>query len=181
LCHELFHSEVTVHFLQIHSHGPLRQARGQEDSRHRRFVWVNIPRRLSLPLHDLSPSLTNLPESSIGFGAAEILLEAGAHVTIISSSEEKVKDSVARLGSPQVDGRVADVRDEEGITKLLLELAPLDHIVFSSVDKIIRGALADADLDEARHLFGVKFWGSVAVAKGMLCIHFQMSPEHISG
>jgi hypothetical protein len=34
------------------------------------------------------------------------------------------------------------------------------------VDKIIRGPLATADLDEAKHLFGVKFWGAVVTAKG---------------
>jgi hypothetical protein len=61
---------------------------------------------------------------------------------------------------------VGDVRDEEGFTKLLLSLAPLDHIVFSGVDLIIRGPLANADLNEAKHLFGVKFWGSVVVGKG---------------
>lgn len=103
---------------------------------------------------------------SIGYGAAEILLEAGAHVTVISSSEERVRDATKRLGSPNVEGKVGDVRDEAAFTQLLVSLAPLDHLVFSGVDKIIRGPLAEADLDEARHLFGVKFWGSIVVAKG---------------
>jgi hypothetical protein len=58
------------------------------------------------------------------------------------------------------------VRDEEAFTKLLISLAPLDHIIFSGVDVIIRGPLAEANLDEAKHLFGVKFWGSVVVGKG---------------
>ncbi|KAK5656806.1 hypothetical protein OQA88_4354 [Cercophora sp. LCS_1] len=106
--------------------------------------------------------------SGIGFGAAEILLEAGALITIISSSQAKIDDAIARL-SPKgtVTGLVGDVRDEPAFTSLLLSLAPLDHIVFSSVDKIIRGPLADADLDEARHLFGVKFWGSFVVGKAL--------------
>ena|ERR1700760_1959268 len=103
---------------------------------------------------------------SIGYGAAQILLEAGAHVTVISSSPERVDSAVKRLGSDKVKGLVGDVRDEEGFTKLLQSLAPLDHIVFSGVDLIIRGALADANLDDAKHLFGVKFWGSVVIGKG---------------
>jgi NAD(P)-dependent dehydrogenase (short-subunit alcohol dehydrogenase family) len=73
---------------------------------------------------------------------------------------------VKRLDSPNADGKAGDVRDEEGFTKLLISLAPLDHVIFSGVDKIIRGSLADADLDEAKHLFGVKFWGSVVIGKG---------------
>lgn len=40
--------------------------------------------------------------------------------------------------------------------------------MFSGVDKIIRGPLAEADLDEVRGLFGVKFWGSFVVGKGIL-------------
>ncbi len=51
--------------------------------------------------------------------------------------------------------------------ELLRSMAPVDHIVFSGVDKIIRGKLEDLDLDEAKHLFGVKFWGSVVIGKGM--------------
>jgi len=74
---------------------------------------------------------------------------------------------VSRLGGT-VQGLVGDVRDEAAFTKLLLLLAPLDHLVFSSVDKIIRGPLAEADLEEAKHFFGVKFWGSFVVGKGEL-------------
>lgn len=103
---------------------------------------------------------------SIGFGAAEALLDVGAHVIVVSSSEARVNDAVKRLDSLNVSGKVGNVRDEEAFTQLLISLAPLDHIVFSGVDVIIRGPLAEADLDEAKHLFGVKFWGSVVVGKG---------------
>ncbi|RMD40854.1 hypothetical protein DV735_g4285, partial [Chaetothyriales sp. CBS 134920] len=58
-----------------------------------------------------------------------------------------------------------DVRDEAHYTQTLLSLAPVDHIVFSAVDTIIRGKLADQDLDAAKHLFGVKFWGAVLTGK----------------
>lgn len=112
--------------------------------------------------------------NSIGFGAAEILLEAGARVVVISSSEERVQEAVKRLreslsdpDTDRVEGRVGNVRDEPATVDLLLSLAPLDHLIFSSVDKIIRGPFADADLDEAKYLFGVKFWGSIVVAKAV--------------
>lgn len=108
-----------------------------------------------------------LTPRSIGFGAAQILLDAGAIVTVISSDKSRVDDAVERLASPNVSGRAGDVRDEESFAKLLRSLAPLDHVIFSGVDKIIRGSLADADLDDAKHLFGVKFWGSVVIGKGM--------------
>jgi hypothetical protein len=68
-----------------------------------------------------------------------------------------------------VKGQIADARDEAGLVNVLLSLAPVDHIVYSGVDKIIRGKLEDLDLDEAKHLFEVKFWGAVIVGKGMKC------------
>ncbi|KAH7362130.1 oxidoreductase [Plectosphaerella cucumerina] len=105
--------------------------------------------------------------SGIGFGAAEIFLDAGAQVVVISSSEDRVKDAVKRLNNPNASGHAGDVRDEEAFTKLLTSLAPFDHIVFSGVDKIIRGSIAEADLSEAKHLFGVKFWGSVVTGKAV--------------
>ena len=51
-----------------------------------------------------------------------------------------------------------NVRDENAYTEAIRFLAPVDHLVYSGVDKIIRGAIAEADLDEAKHYFGVKFW-----------------------
>jgi len=65
-----------------------------------------------------------------------------------------------------VTGLVGDVRNENPFVEVLKSLAPVDHIVFSGVDKIIRGNLEDLNLDDAKHLFGVKFWGSVVIGKG---------------
>ncbi|KAJ4387468.1 hypothetical protein N0V93_008060 [Gnomoniopsis smithogilvyi] len=114
--------------------------------------------------------------SGIGFGCARMLLEHGAHVTVISSQQSQVNDAVDRLNIhaseinpslPPAQGHVGDLRDELAFTTLLRSLAPLDHIVFTSVDRVIRGPLADANLSDARHMFGVKFWGSVVVAKAL--------------
>lgn len=120
----------------------------------------------------------------IGFGCARTLLEHGAEITIISSQQAHVTDAVSRLNAriAEVDhslspprGLVGDLRDEAAFTALLRSLAPLDHVVFTSVDRIIRGPLALVDLSEAKCLFGVKFWGSVVVAKA-LAAHDIVAP-----
>lgn len=85
---------------------------------------------------------------------------------MISSNQDRVNSAIARLASPNVSGAVGNVREEEAFIEVLKGLAPVDHVVFSSVDKIIRGNLADLSLDDARHLFGVKFWGAVTLGKG---------------
>ncbi|KAH7391599.1 oxidoreductase [Cadophora sp. MPI-SDFR-AT-0126] len=105
--------------------------------------------------------------SGIGFGAAQAFLDAGAQVTVISSNQDRVNDAVKRLNSSNVSGVVGNVREEESFIEVLKSLAPVDHIVFSAVDIIIRGKLEDLNLDEAKHLFGVKFWGSVVIGKAV--------------
>jgi len=105
--------------------------------------------------------------SGIGFGAAQAFLDAGAIVTVVSSSQANVDSAVQRLSTPNVSGRVGNVREEGAFVEVLQSLAPIDHIVFSGVDKIIRGKLEDMDLEEAKSLFGVKFWGAVTVGKAV--------------
>lgn len=130
------------------------------------------------PPHTCSKS-ADLP-NSIGFGIAKILLEHGARIIVISSQQAHVDEAVSRLNahiSPNntnpnpsrspVTGLVGNLRDESAFTSLLIALAPLDHVVFTSIDRVIRGPLASADLNDARHLFGLKFWGSVVVAKAL--------------
>lgn len=103
----------------------------------------------------------------IGFGAAQAFIDAGSKVTVISSNHSRVDEAVKRLGSPNASGTVGNVREEESFIEVLKGLAPVDHIVFSGVDKIIRGKLEELNLDDAKFLFGVKFWGAVTIGKGL--------------
>lgn len=128
--------------------------------------------------------LTPRAPHSIGFGTARVLIEHGAHIIVISSQQSNVDSAIDRLNAhraeaepslPLVTGHVGDLHDEAAFTGLLRSLAPLDHIIFTSVDKIIRGPLAEADLSDSKYLFGVKFWGSVLVAKA-LAAHDIVSP-----
>jgi len=105
--------------------------------------------------------------SGIGFGAAQAFIDAGAIVTVISSQQANVDSAIKRLASSNASGLVGDVRDEEAFVSILQSLAPVDHIVFSGVDKIIRGALEDLNLNDAKALFGVKFWGAVTIGKAV--------------
>jgi hypothetical protein len=84
---------------------------------------------------------------------------------VLSSSKDRVEQAVKRLDNPNAHGEVVNVRDEAEVVRVLQSLAPVDHVVFSGVDKIIRGKLEDLELDDAKHLFGVKFWGAVVVGK----------------
>ena len=112
--------------------------------------------------------LQNFQPPRIGYGAAAALLSLGAHITLISSNQTNLTSALSRLNSSHAKGLVSDVRNETAYTATLLSLAPVDHIIFSAVDNIIRGPLVDASLDSAKHLFGVKFWGAVTTGKIVL-------------
>ncbi|TVY37443.1 Short-chain dehydrogenase/reductase [Lachnellula subtilissima] len=105
--------------------------------------------------------------SGIGFGAAQAFIDAGSNVVVISSNQGRVDEAVKRLNSPNASGIVGNVREEESFLEVLRGLAPVDHIVFSGVDKIIRGKLEELNLEDAKFLFGVKFWGAVTIGKGL--------------
>jgi len=107
----------------------------------------------------------------IGLGVAEAFLSSGASVSIISSTQASLNAATSLLLAEYpgsiVGGRTADVRDEDAIAAVLREFAPVDHIVYTAVDDRIRGSIGDQDINEAKGLFGVKFWGQVAVAKAI--------------
>ncbi len=75
-----------------------------------------------------------------------------------------------------MSGVVGNVREEAAFIEVLKGLSPVDHIVFSAVDIIIRGKLEDLNLDDAKHLFGVKFWGSVIIGKGTVPMITKCKP-----
>lgn len=151
-----------------------REALGKEDNRGRRDIRVCPSNCLSPHERIYEPELL-ITLHRIGYGAASAFIDAGAHVTVISSNQDRVNDAVKRLDSPNASGQVGNVRDEESFIEMLRSLAPVDHIVFSGVDKIIRGKLEELDLDDAKYLFGVKFWGAVIVGKGFHPPFFSMS------
>jgi len=109
----------------------------------------------------------------IGLGVAEAFLSYGASVHIIGYTQASLDAAIALLKSeyPEaadaVTGSTADVRDEAAITAALQALAPVDHIVYTAVDKRIRGPIGGENIEESQALFGVKFWGQVAVAKAI--------------
>ena len=102
--------------------------------------------------------------SGMGLATARAAAEAGAVVTIASSSEERIDAALAELPD-SCDGAALDVRDEAAVADLFARVGELDHVVFTAGDQPDRRALKDLPLDQARRAFDVRFWGSVAVAE----------------
>jgi len=105
--------------------------------------------------------------SGIGFAVAQRVLREGAQVVIGSSSAARVEDAVKRLG-PGASGAAVDVRDEASVAAFFKASGSFDHLVFTAGDwDALRrpGGVAELDLEAARAIFTVRFWGALAAIK----------------
>lgn len=103
--------------------------------------------------------------SGIGFAVAEAARAEGAVVTLASRDIEKLKLAAARLG--EVSYQALDITDEKAIATFFASSGGFDHIVSTAGDwgKARRGEFAEMNLDDARALFSVRFWGAAGLAK----------------
>lgn len=102
--------------------------------------------------------------SGMGLATAQAAAEAGALVTIASSSKERIDAALAELPD-SCEGVALDVRDEAAVADLFARVGELDHVVFTAGDQADRRALKQLPIEQARHMFDVRFWGAVAIAK----------------
>jgi NAD(P)-dependent dehydrogenase (short-subunit alcohol dehydrogenase family) len=102
--------------------------------------------------------------SGMGLATAHAAAAAGASVTIASSHRERLDAALAELPDT-CDGFVTDTRAEADVAALFERVGTLDHLVYTAGDALDRRPLQDLPLDEARHLFDVRFWGVIAAVK----------------
>lgn len=110
--------------------------------------------------------------SGIGFAVARACLAEGAKVTIASTNVEKLASAAQRLGG-EVETAVLDLTDEPAVARYFEHCGTFDHVASTAGDwgKARRGPFVDMDMDDARALFGVRFWGSAILAKhGAKCV-----------
>jgi NAD(P)-dependent dehydrogenase (short-subunit alcohol dehydrogenase family) len=104
--------------------------------------------------------------SGIGYAVAEGVIADGASVTVASSNAQRVEAAAARLGESAKAAQL-DATDEDAVKAFFEASGGFDHIAYTAGDwgGPRRGALADMDLEAARSVFNVRFWGALAVAK----------------
>ena len=108
--------------------------------------------------------------SGIGFAVAETAIGDGASVVVGSSQQANVDSAVGKLGQA-ASGRAVNVRDEGDVRAFFDAVGAFDHLVFTAGDwSNLRSArtLAETDLDAARGLADVRYWGAVRAIKHAL-------------
>jgi len=101
----------------------------------------------------------------IGFAIAQGAQADGARVVVASSNPANVEAATARLQG--AEGFVVNVTDEASVEEALAGLGGFDHLAFTAGDwgGARRAPLAEVDLEAARSLFGVRFWGAAVVVR----------------
>ena len=102
--------------------------------------------------------------SGIGLAVAEETASQGADVVIVSSSAERVQESIKSIGG-EARGQAVDVSDEKAVEGFFTNLGGFDHLVFTAGDSLQLNELAKTDLKQARHAFELRYWSALATVK----------------
>ena len=108
--------------------------------------------------------------SGIGFAVAEAAIGDGASVVVASSQPANVETAVRKLGQA-ASGRSVNVRDEADVEAFFAGVGAFDHLVFTAGDwgnLRTPKTLAETDLEAAKGLQDVRYWGAVRAIKHAL-------------
>jgi NAD(P)-dependent dehydrogenase (short-subunit alcohol dehydrogenase family) len=101
--------------------------------------------------------------SGIGLATAQAAAREGASVVIVSSSQARVDEAVAKL--PGAEGHAVDLTDAAAVEALFVRVGAFDHLVFTAGETLQLGSLATTDLTTARRFFDLRYWGAYLAAK----------------
>jgi NAD(P)-dependent dehydrogenase (short-subunit alcohol dehydrogenase family) len=124
---------------------------------------LSHPKGLLMDLHGQRIVLLG-GTSGIGLATAQAAAGRGAEVVVVSSRSASVDRALADLPAGS-SGRAADLTDIDRVHALFGELGDFDHLVFTAGGPLELVKLADMDTDEARQLFGLRYFSALAAVQ----------------
>jgi NAD(P)-dependent dehydrogenase (short-subunit alcohol dehydrogenase family) len=101
--------------------------------------------------------------SGIGLAVAKYSIAAGAKVTIVSRSIDRLSAAAKEMGG-EVEFSALDTGDESGIDKFFSSREPWNHVVVSAA-QTPGGPIRKLSLDDAKIAMESKFWGAYRAAR----------------
>lgn len=98
----------------------------------------------------------------IGFATARLATQAGATVTIMGRSPEKLQSARDRLG--QVHTIAMNITDEAAVHEAFAEVEQIDH-VYIAAGSFVGGKILDGSVEQFRPAIDSRLWGSVYVIR----------------
>ena len=101
--------------------------------------------------------------SGVGLATAAGFAAAGAEVTVVSRSQQKIDETLKSLGD-RAQGQVLDIRDDEQVDRFVAAAGEFDHVVVSA--GVTRTGRADTlPLADAYAAMDSKFWGAYRISR----------------
>lgn len=123
-----------------------------------------ITARMPLPQALAGQSVLIIGGSSgIGFAAAQLLVEIGAHVTLAARDSDRLASAATHLNR-QVQTVQADVSDPATLQALFAKPAQYDHI-FVTAGALAGGPIGSTDVATLRPTIDSHIWGTYEVAR----------------
>ncbi len=98
----------------------------------------------------------------IGLAVAKAARTLGARVLAVSRTKEKLEAAQDAVSGLEI--RVADINNTASIERVFAELSTVDHVYIAAGSTKIGGPL-DHPLEEFRHKFDERLWGSLDVVR----------------
>ena len=102
--------------------------------------------------------------SGFGFATAMAAAKEGAQVVIVSGKQENVNKAINALPAG-AEGYAVNVADEKAMQDLFSKLGAFDHLVFTAGESLQFTALDKMNIEDAKHFFDTRLWGSLIAAK----------------
>ncbi len=102
--------------------------------------------------------------SGMGFATAAMAAREGAAIVVASSRRESVDRAVARLPKG-TEGHTIDLSNEEHVRDFFTHIGACDHLVFTAGDMLQMSEVSETNVEQARHVFDLRFWGAFMAAK----------------
>ncbi|MVM33782.1 SDR family oxidoreductase [Spirosoma sp. HMF4905] len=102
--------------------------------------------------------------SGIGLATAKAAAAEGAQVIIASSNQQRIDQALTELPEGSEGYRV-DLTNEQEVVGFFDQIGGFDHLVYTAGEGIKLSNLANAQLDEARSYFNIRYWGAFMAVK----------------
>lgn len=98
--------------------------------------------------------------SGIGLATASLALSYGANVTIAARNQQKLQQSVEKLGS-NVGSVVADIMDESQVEQIFQGLERVDHLFVAAGSLEAGGLITGASIEKLKHPIAERIYGAI--------------------
>lgn len=102
--------------------------------------------------------------SGLGLAAAKAAAEEGAHITIVSSNQQRINLALKEMSAESI-GYAVDLSQEATIKNFFSTTGRFDHLIYTAGENIRLSVLQETELEQARQFFTLRYWGALAAVK----------------